>query len=96
MKLNSQCKVRHIEGEYLIMMPTREADGSQTVVGLNDTSNYLWNKFLGREFDQADVAEALLDEFDVSPDQASADAARWLQDAAAAGLLEQSSPQPVV
>lgn len=83
-RLNDRYKVRDVQGEHIIL---KAGNVNSTVVGFNETSNYLWHKLQGREFSLDDVVRLLTDEFDVDADTARADAAKWLDDMRAQDFL---------
>lgn len=79
-RLNDRYKVRDVSGEHIILKAGNSGSATSTVVGLNETSNYLWLKLQGRDFSIEDVVQLLTDEFDVDDATARADAANWLDE----------------
>ena len=56
-----------------------------TVIALNDTSLFLWNRLEGRDFVPDDVTRLLVDNYEVDNATASADALKWV------GMLQQNN-----
>lgn len=88
MKLKSDCKVRNIAGESVIVRMGVHNVKMTSIVSLNATSEYLWNKLQGVEFDAEKVADLLTEEYDVEPEVALKDAEKWVESLVAADLVE--------
>lgn len=87
MKLNSNYRLRHIAGENIIIA----AGGTETdltrVVTLNETAAWLWDELQACDFTAEDVAQRLTARYEVTPAEATADAAAWLEVLRTNGLL---------
>ena len=78
MQINPKYKVRNVANENIVLVQGRNPGDMTTVVALNETSLYLWNSLVGREFELADVVTLLTDKYDVDADVATKDASAWL------------------
>ena len=48
------------------------------MLSLNESAAYLWKEVLGKEFTRQDMAQLLLDKYEVTPEQAAADVDKLL------------------
>ena len=87
MKIAEQYKVREMAGEHIIVMPGRYGADMTRVVALNPTSLYLWEQLLGREFEIEEVANLLVERYDVAPEIALEDAQKWVEQLKNCGIL---------
>ena len=87
MKIAEQYKVREMAGEHIIVMPGRYGADMTRVVALNPTSLYLWEQLLGREFEIEQVANLLVERYDVAPEIALEDAQKWVEQLKNCGIL---------
>ena len=79
MKLNEGYKVREIAGEHVIIKQGRFGADMTKVIALNPTSLLMWEQLQGKEFEVADIATILTDNYDVDIDTATKDAAAWVE-----------------
>ena len=83
MRLNSDLILRQVKDEYLIINPFSDTVDMTQVLTLNETATWLWQQMDGKEFDVKDLAEAMLEEYEVDEETAykCADdlAKQWLQ-----------------
>ena len=78
-KRNPQVVARRI-GDETILVPTgRGIVDHQCLFTLNETGSFLWER-LAEPRSFGELAAALVDEFDVTPQQAEADLTRFLND----------------
>lgn len=87
MKLDTKYKVRAMAGEHIIVMPGSYGVDMTRVVALNPTSLYLWNALEGKEFETADVARLLAEEYEIDGATAERDAAKWVDQLRDCGIL---------
>jgi hypothetical protein len=75
--------LRDLCGEQIIVAEGEENIDFSKIISLNETAAYLWQQMEGRSFDIADMVTALCREYDVEPQQATADcqllADRWVE-----------------
>ena len=65
MKLKSNCKVRKIAGESVIVRMGEQNVKMTTIISLNPTSEWLWEQLQGVEFDAEKVADLLVGEYEL-------------------------------
>lgn len=87
MKISPLYKMRTVVNEHLIMLPGGKAGELTKIISFNESSLLLWDKLQGRDFDLNDAQQILLQEYDVDPDQALADAERWVQTLTESGII---------
>ena len=88
MKLKSNCKVRKIAGESVIVRMGEQNVKMTTIISLNPTSEWLWEQLQGVEFDAEKVADLLVGEYEVEREVALKDAEAWITSLAKADLVE--------
>jgi len=74
MHIVTRYKVNQVADENIIFIQGRNAGDMSTVIALNSTSLFLWNSLYGREFDEDDAVNLLMQEFDVDHSVALNDA----------------------
>lgn len=83
MKIKNGFELRDLCGEHVIIASGRENIDFSKVVNLNESAAIMWNAVVGKEFEVADMAKALLDEYDVDEATAMSDAERiakeWIE-----------------
>ena len=89
MKLKSNCKVRTIAGESVIVRMGEQNVKMTTIISLNPTSEWLWEQLQGVEFDAEKVADLLVGEYEVEREVALKDAEAWIASLAKADLVEE-------
>jgi len=89
MKLRSDLILRTIGSDHLIVDPSQDMVDLSTVYTLNSSAAWLWEELKGKEFNTDTIVELLLENYEVSKDQAASDAAVLLQDFRKQGLLEE-------
>lgn len=88
MKLDSKLKLRTVAGECIITLRSNGTDDMTRVISLNQTSKFLWETMAGKDFTVADVADALVAEYEIDRAVAEKDAASWVQKLSELGVLE--------
>ena len=78
MRINDKMKLRNVAGENIILMQNADGTDMTRVVALNESALLLYNRLIGREFELDDVVHALVDEYEVSEDDARKDAEAWV------------------
>lgn len=87
MKFKEGCKVRSMAGENIVIMQGNAGKDMTRIISLNDSSLHLWNSLQGKDFEVADVAQALLDEYEIDDETAQRDAAAWVEKLVECGLI---------
>ncbi len=89
MNIKKGIKVRDVAGEHIIM---RIGDGKKTdmttVVALNESSLFLFNNLVDKDFSTDDVVRLLTEEYEVEYTNAHHDAELWIENMRANDLLE--------
>lgn len=88
MILKKGFKSRTICGEFVLTPQTDRQVDFNRLISMNDTAKYLWNSLQDREFQIDDMVKLLLEEYDVSSEQAKADSEQLVKDWQNAGLME--------
>jgi hypothetical protein len=89
MKLKSGFVLRDVCGEKVIIGEGIEAVNFNKLISLNDTAAWLWEKAakLG-DFTAQELADALCQEYDVTPECALADVEKLIASWQSAGIVE--------
>ena len=88
MRINQKYKIRQIAGENVIIMQGEYEIDLTKIISFNESSKWLWNNLLGKDFSQKDVEELLVSHYDVSPDIAVDDANEWIEKLIHYNLIE--------
>lgn len=87
MKINTKYKVRQVAGENIVLVQGRNPGDMTSVVAFNDSSLYLWNSLLDKDFEMEDVVSLLTERYEVDEAVAAKDAESWLKTLEEKGLL---------
>lgn len=87
MKLRTDCKIRKIAGESVIVRMGKLNVDMTRVISLNSTSEWLWEQIGNEEFDVEKVADLLTAEYEVEREVALLDAQKWVEVLKNADLL---------
>lgn len=87
MKFKEGYKVRSMAGENVVIMQGTAGSDMTRIISLNDSSLLLWNALQEKEFEVADVAAILIEEYGIDNDLASRDAKAWVEKLAECGLI---------
>ena len=88
MKIKKGFEVRNICGENIIIAHGKENIDFTKVVTLNESAVLLWNKVVDAEFEEKDLVDVLLEEYEVEPSQAIADVKSLVASWKEVGLVE--------
>lgn len=89
MKIRSEYRLREMAGEQVAVAPGEAETAVPTrILALNASARALWNLFRGREFSAQQVAEALTERYNVSPERARSDARKWIGQLVPCGIIE--------
>lgn len=72
MKLQQEFVLRDIAGEYVLIPVVSPEDKFNGIISVNETGAFIW-KLLEKGTDRDELIQAVLDEYDVSLEQATAD-----------------------
>ena len=73
MKIKEGFILRSICGEYIVVGEGLAQVNFNKMLSLNESAAYLWKEVEGKEFTREDLVKLLLDRYEVSQEQASAD-----------------------
>ncbi len=76
MKIKEGYQLREVCGEYVVVAYGMKNIDFSKVINLNESAADMWKAVVGKEFTVEDLKNALLDTYDVSEEQAFADAQR--------------------
>ena len=78
MKIKEGFILRSICGEYVVVGEGLTQVNFNKMLSLNASAAYLWEQAQGKEFSKEDLVQFLLDQYEVSPEQAAADVDKLL------------------
>ena len=87
MKFREGFKVRSMAGENIVIMQGTAGSDMTRIISLNDSSLLLWNELQGKEFEVADVANILVENYGIDTATAERDAKAWVEKLAECGLV---------
>lgn len=88
MKIKSEYKIREIAGEAIIVNQGRPGVDLTRIITLNSSARFLYETFASREFEVADVAAALVDNYGIDTALAGTDASKWVESLKNCGIIE--------
>ncbi|MBQ9472890.1 MAG: PqqD family protein [Bacteroidales bacterium] len=87
MKIDNTYKVRQVAGESLVLVQPRQGEEMTKVVALNETSVFLWDSLVDKDFVVDDAVALLLERYDVDRETATRDVERWVELMRGAGII---------
>ena len=87
MKFKEGYKVRSMAGENVVIMQGTAGSDMTRIISLNDSSLLLWNELQGKEFEVADVAAILVENYGIDNEMAERDTKAWIDKLAECGLI---------
>ncbi|MBK5721501.1 PqqD family protein [Dysgonomonas sp. Marseille-P4677] len=89
MRIRKGFKVQFVGGENIILLQGTYGVDTTKIVSFNDTSLLLWRIYENKEFTSEEIAETLVDEFDIEKELAIKDAVNWIDILIRNRLIEQ-------
>lgn len=89
MRIKNGYKVRNIAGESIIVAVGTLNVNLTKVISLNPTSVWLWEKLGNEDFDTENVADLLVENYDIDHSKALSDAKVWIDSLRKADLIEE-------
>lgn len=86
MKIKDGFMLRKVGGQYVVVALGEASRSFNGIIRLNDTGRLLWEELAAPKTERQ-LCEALLAEYDVTPQQAQADVAAFVQTLKKAALL---------
>jgi hypothetical protein len=87
MRFKEGYKVRSMAGENVVIMQGKAGSDMTRIISLNNSSLLLWNALQGKEFEVEDVANTLLDNYEIEHEVALRDAQAWVEKLQECGLI---------
>ena len=87
MKFKAGYKVRSMAGENVVIMQGTAGSDMTRIISLNDSSLLLWNELQDKEFEVADVANILVENYGIDLATAERDAKAWVEKLQECGLI---------
>lgn len=79
MKFKDGYKVRSMAGENVVIMQGTVGSDMTRIISLNESSLLLWNALQDKEFEVADVANTLVENYGIDLATAERDAKAWVE-----------------
>lgn len=79
MKINSNYKLREIAGETIIVNQGKEGVDMTRIISLNSSAKLLYKQLADKEFCLDDVAQVLVETYDIDSERALKDADKWVK-----------------
>ncbi len=77
MKIDERFKVRSVAGEYVVVDQGKDQVNMTQIISLNHTANALWQALAGKDFTTQDAIDFLTTTYEITPEQAQADAEKF-------------------
>lgn len=90
MKTKTGFKLRQIGDEYVLMPVGVSQINFNKIITLNESAALVWKKIENTDFDKDSIKNILLEEYEISEQQADTDAAQTIKDWIKAELIEQA------
>lgn len=87
-RIRTHLKLRKVGSQFFVVNPGSENIDLTDIYTLNQEAAFLWESFVGRDFDAETMAECLYNKYDVSPEQALDDVTEMLNLWEEYGILE--------
>ena len=87
MRFKEGYKVRSMAGENVVIMQGTAGSDMTRIISLNDSSLLLWNELQNKEFEVADVANILVENYGIDLATAERDAKAWVEKLQECGLI---------
>lgn len=87
MRIKEGFQLREVCGEYVVVAHGMKNIDFSKVINLNESAADMWKAVIGKEFEVEDLKDALLTNYEVSEEQALADARRVAEEWKEIGLI---------
>lgn len=88
MRLKEGFTLRKLANEYIVIGQSLRQINFNKMIVLNSTAAYLWEQVYGKEFTAETLRDLLLDQYEVAPEIAAADAGTIIKQWAEAELID--------
>ena len=80
MRIKSEYKLREVAGETIIVNQGTIGVDMTRIISLNSSAKLLFHELSEKDFELADVAQVLMDNYGITQEKASTDAAKWVDE----------------
>lgn len=87
MKIKEEYILKEVAGNFIVVAVGNAALDFNGVITLNETGAFLWNK-MNRDITEEELAEALMNEYEIDKDSADKDISRFINKLKEADILE--------
>jgi len=89
MKTKPGFNLRDVCGEKIIVAEGKENIDFSNIISMNESSAYLWEQIVGKDFTAEDLARLLTEEYEVDEETAYTDASALAEQWKNAGIIEE-------
>lgn len=89
MKTKKGIAIRPLGNDYILIAEGLEAENFRNMVTMNESAALLWKEVEGKTFDADTLSQILVDNYGISAEVASRDAAALLQKWLESGAIEE-------
>lgn len=87
MKIKLEYKLRDVAGETIVVNQGTIGVDMTRISSLNSSAKLLFEQLAGKDFELADVVQVLMDNYGITQEMASADAAKWVDGLKNCGII---------
>jgi hypothetical protein len=80
-------QLRKLGEDFIIIDPGQELVDMSKVFTLNETAAFLWEELLHKEFNESNIVELLIENYEVDENTAQADALKLISEFKKGGLI---------
>ena len=88
MKIKNGFVLREMCGEFIVAGEGLEHINFNKLISLNSTAAFLWEALVGKEFTTEEMAQLLVDEYEIDMELAMTDSKKLMESWAEAGIAE--------
>lgn len=88
MQIKSDFTIQKVGNSYVAVAVGKTSKTFHSMIKLNETGAFLWNKLAERDMTEEELIEALLGEYDVDRETAERDVHTIVENLAAHGILQ--------
>lgn len=88
MKIKNGFVLREMCGEFIVAGEGLEHINFNKLISLNSTAAFLWKALVGKEFTTEEMAQLLVDEYEIDMELAMTDSKKLMESWAEAGIAE--------
>lgn len=87
MRLREDLQLRKLGEDFIIIDPGQKMVDMSKVFTLNETAAFLWEELLHKEFNESNIVELLIENYEVDENTAQADALKLISEFKKGGLI---------